>query len=607
MSEYDVSIVVSPRERFTSIVASLKSLFSSIPASVPVYVIDGCCPKSVAAELEDLQAKRPFHYISKDYYLTPQEARNMGFEKVKTSYVVFSDNDIHYEHGWLEAMLLNAKSNNSDLVAPLICIGPPKAKTVHHAGGRLAIHIDETGHPHVTERHQLIDKPLGIAQESELPLQTDIVEFHCFLAKSAYIKRAGPLDERLITREQIDFGLRAKLLKANVTFEKQAVVTYMATESYLEIDLPYLAFRWSDALALRSIETFKNTWGIETNGEATLNKWIRPHRARAFASCFKSEYTKQGKEFFLKTVVPLERKFNDYASSTRKGLSTNHPAELDPQIVKTFFDKFRKDPHLNVAWVPPFLQRNRPLVVAGMATMPSRRETFFEALESILPQVDRLYLFLDRFKTPLQIQHEKIIPLHSAEFGDLRANGKFLGLTMCGIGPDYFSVDDDIVYPPDYVARMVSRLRDYHNTVALGVHGNVILRAGFDRYLNSRKILHRSKALQRDIGVDVLGTDTTMFSTKRLSFDVRKIPVTNMVDLSFAHICEKAGVPRLAISRKESWIQCLEENQPDSIYRMLKHDDSVQTRLARDLISVTEKNSRDKANIGIINELLALN
>ena len=35
--------------------------------------------------------------------------------------------------------------------------------------------------------------------------------------------------------------------------------------------------------------------------------------------------------------------------------------------------------------------------VAGMATMPSRAATAPRAIESVLPQVDRLWLFVDRF------------------------------------------------------------------------------------------------------------------------------------------------------------------------------------------------------------------
>ena len=92
----DVSIVVVQRERFSSVLESLHSLFSTIDLNVSVVVVEGASPANVRKELLSLQKVRAFKLISKDYFITPNEARNIGLKSVDSEYVVFADNDIVY-------------------------------------------------------------------------------------------------------------------------------------------------------------------------------------------------------------------------------------------------------------------------------------------------------------------------------------------------------------------------------------------------------------------------------------------------------------------------------------------------------------------------------
>lgn len=50
-------------------------------------------------------------------------------------------------------------------------------------------------------------------------------------------KKVRAFDERLSTQEQIDFGLRAKLLGARLTVERTTIVTQIVSAAHLEIDL----------------------------------------------------------------------------------------------------------------------------------------------------------------------------------------------------------------------------------------------------------------------------------------------------------------------------------------------------------------------------------
>lgn len=323
----NVSIVVVQRERFTSILESLRSLFETVPETTPVIVVEGMSPPQVRQGLEALRAQRPFTWVPLESFVTPQEARNIGFEQVTTEYVVFADNDIVYEPGWLRHLEENAREHASDVVSPVTCIGPPSGTRIHHAGGDLVFEED-IPLPHVRERHRLENQPISMADTDHVPVSNEVAEFHCFLARSDFIRRVGPLDERLITREHVDFALRTALVGGKVTFERRSVVTYTAHNGFDPVDLPYHLFRWSDPLALRSLSTFKRVWEVATDTNRVMDRWIRRHRLRAVAGAYPEDYRRLGQDAFNREIVePLERSAWEKAMETR---TDQRPAAVPP-------------------------------------------------------------------------------------------------------------------------------------------------------------------------------------------------------------------------------------------------------------------------------------
>jgi hypothetical protein len=220
-----------------------------------------------------------------------------------------------------------------------------------------------------------------------------------------------------------------------------------------------------------------------------------------------------------------------------------------------------------------------------MATMPSRSATAPAAIASVLPQVDRLWLFLDRFENvPVYADDERIRVIRSQELGDLRANGKFAALALDDEPSTFFSVDDDIEYPSEYCAVLASTL-DRYGRAAVGVHA-CVLRAPVSSYARDIKVLHRRSDQPRPAGVDLLGSDSLAFRTDVLRFDVRAWPDTNMVDLSFALEARRRDVPLVMVPRASYWLRALDENQADSIWAGVLRDDSRQTELACELAAL---------------------
>jgi GT2 family glycosyltransferase len=304
------SVVVAPRERLTSLPGSLRSLFATLPSDLHVVVVEGGTPDETRAELRRLATDRPFDLVSLPYMVKSNEARNLGVTRTSSEYVIIADNDIEYEPGWFEALAEHALANRSDVASPLVCIGPPAATVIHQAGGRLeASRVD--GEVRLGEVQRLMDVPL--ADVDQLPgIASDICEFHCILVRRSLFDEMGGLDERLVTREHIDFAMRALVLNAKVTFCERAVVTYMARDVFDSVDLRYHLFRWADRFVVESLDAFESTWGVSVDRDMFRYAWAAKHRARAAETTYPRLRRILGKERFRKWVVArLERRVVD--------------------------------------------------------------------------------------------------------------------------------------------------------------------------------------------------------------------------------------------------------------------------------------------------------
>lgn len=280
-----VSVIVAPRERYSSVIETLQELFQTVPVETPIIVVEGGSPPHVKRKLSRLKAAHNFAWVSEPTPITPNRARNLGLQNATTKYVVFVDNDILFEPGWLDYLVARAEQDEADVVAPMICIGPPRAHLIHHAGGVLTVDNDHE-RPVIKESHRLMNVPIKDFSELDAPPENEVCEFHCALVRRDLFGKIGALDERLITREQMDFALRCKLVNATVRFEKKSIVTYSAKERFRRRDVMYHLFRWSDELAVRSLDAFEQSWDTRLDRDRIRYRWIQSHRRRAILGAF---------------------------------------------------------------------------------------------------------------------------------------------------------------------------------------------------------------------------------------------------------------------------------------------------------------------------------
>ena len=229
-------------------------------------------------------------------------------------------------------------------------------------------------------------------------------------------------------------------------------------------------------------------------------------------------------------------------------------------------------------------------IVAGMATMPSRMHTFNLSFSSLIRQVDHLYLYLDGHQeVPAIAQGDsRVTPVFAKEIPNLHANGKFIGLKMEAQDCIYICADDDIYFTFDFVKRMREALALQQDRAIVGLHAARLVKP-FVRYNQSRKLVtHYNDTLDKLALVDTIGTGAAMFASSAVSFDVEDWPRVSMADLGLSIEAAKKKIPLYSIERKYPLVATIEEAQADSLYLARKKEDTLQTKLCKELLGFAE-------------------
>jgi GT2 family glycosyltransferase len=259
------TIVVVPRERFSAARQSLESILANTEPPFELVYVDGGSPRPLRRWLEDRVAEHGFKLVRRNRYLSPNEARNIGFAEVDTEFTVFVDNDVLVKAGWLEKLIECADETGGTVVGPLTC--EYDFDTVHFAGGEVEI-TEEAEDEEVARRVR--DKMYHPARKLESVPEDDLVrkevqlcEFHCVMVRTEALREIGGLDEGLLnTREHLDFSLSIAANGGTVWFEPESVVAYLPPPPLRASDLHFFSLRWSNDWEHKSLDHFRRKWDL---------------------------------------------------------------------------------------------------------------------------------------------------------------------------------------------------------------------------------------------------------------------------------------------------------------------------------------------------------
>jgi hypothetical protein len=208
-----------------------------------------------------------------------------------------------------------------------------------------------------------------------------------------------------------------------------------------------------------------------------------------------------------------------------------------------------------------------------MATIPGREEACLEALESLIDQVDEIHLALNQYKALPDWVPPGVCAV-------LTAGGDEEKFRSCpALEPDvyFFSCDDDLVYPPDYVSRTLARSHRERREI-LTYHGRVLATPVTQYYLSGRKY-HWFHAVPEDASVHVGGTGVMAFLIRHF----RPLPgmfpseFPLMADVHVAVEAQRQRIPIRALQHPAAWIRPSARLDPAaSIFATFKDRDALQ-------------------------------
>lgn len=212
--------------------------------------------------------------------------------------------------------------------------------------------------------------------------------------------------------------------------------------------------------------------------------------------------------------------------------------------------------------------------IAGIASIQTREESLKETVRSLYNQVDVICIYLNDYKkVPKFLIKEKIKVYRGNDLTDL---GKFYGLYFHK--GYYFSCDDDLIYPPDYVEYMTEKIDQYDCIVSC--HGRIFMGKIGSYYRNGIKF-HCLQEVGKDKLINVGGTGVMGFKTS-IGFDLDQIPkyYPCMADVHIG-VWANGKIPIRVVAHEKGWLKLTDADMRTAIYERFKNNDQIQTKLCQ--------------------------
>ncbi|MFT6958649.1 MAG: glycosyltransferase involved in cell wall biosynthesis [Halieaceae bacterium] len=275
-----VTICITPRERFSCAVDSLHDIATNTATTFELVYIDANSPQVIAAQLKDICAQHGFTYLRIQEYLPPNKARNTALARVKTPYVVFIDNDLFVQSGWLEALLNCAQETGAWAVGPVVLEGTGFPQIIHMAGGDL----DEEkcgDYNCISQQHRYTKQPLSRLRSKLVREPVGCFEFHCVLVRTDVFPQTLFLDEKFLShQEHLDLARDIRMAGGEVYFEPASIVRYNNARRFQDYDREFFELRWGREWTEKSLEHMREKWNLDPADPwfERLAGWTGQHR-----------------------------------------------------------------------------------------------------------------------------------------------------------------------------------------------------------------------------------------------------------------------------------------------------------------------------------------
>ncbi|NJN32279.1 MAG: glycosyltransferase [Synechococcales cyanobacterium RM1_1_8] len=197
--------------------------------------------------------------------------------------MVFLDNDVRVEPGWLEQLVATAEQEQADVVVPLLLEdnGSGQMHQLHSAGLRLKQTTLEDGRCCLQQSQRRYCWPESGAEPRCMVVRG--IESHCFLMRATLLEdiQFDPLlDEPL---GELDLNLQLQQQARRLVMEPAAQATFLNPQldpSFEPMDLPLYCFRWGDRALQETCAYLIRKWNLcaHSSGLEHIRRQAIAHR-----------------------------------------------------------------------------------------------------------------------------------------------------------------------------------------------------------------------------------------------------------------------------------------------------------------------------------------
>jgi GR25 family glycosyltransferase involved in LPS biosynthesis len=214
-------------------------------------------------------------------------------------------------------------------------------------------------------------------------------------------------------------------------------------------------------------------------------------------------------------------------------------------------------------------------ISACIASIPERRNTLEKAINSLIHQVDKIYLFLNNYDNSIAEQIKNISQKIEYIIGDNKCGdaGKFYWADkLCGY---ILTCDDDLVLPEGYVDKIIGGIEQYGRKAIVSLHGRTLKFPMSSYCRDYDNFFGFNLDLEKDMFAHIAGTGCMGWHSTTIKPSMNDFPSPNMADIHVSILAQKNKIPIVVLSHSGGWIK--DAHYTTSIYSRMVKDDKEQT------------------------------
>jgi len=235
----------------------------------------------------------------------------------------------------------------------------------------------------------------------------------------------------------------------------------------------------------------------------------------------------------------------------------------------------------------------REKIIVNVASY-RRIDSLEKTLESIINQCDEINVILNDFEggLPPILYNDKV----NIFFTDNSLGDAFKFLRLSSSEGFFLTIDDDLIYPPNYVDYLVQRCKDYGNSKVVTLHGRNFSNFPIISYYKSATERYSClNTVSNDVKVQFGGTGVMCFHSSLMKIPINYFQKPNMADVWVGKYCIENNIDIICLKHDIGYIKYI--YQKETIFDNESKNDGEQTKIVNSLFVVNENENKNEEEI----------